>query len=328
MSKMSHINVLEKYDEHYDAIHHLLSSILGCFHHERVFNQSPKELSRFLNSLSRYYPFISILYLLDQNGKQICKNIPGKKFQVISRRGEGIDRSQRPYFLSATKSDSPVITGPYLSSAGRRLCLSASTKIYDANGELFGYLVLDIDLDATLSFFTGENKRIYFEPYFKVIYTLIVIGLFIFSFILLYFSGVLAANVFTAIGRGYDEIEVPFKAVVYLTLALAIFDLGKTILEEEVLLYKDLSQHSSTRRTITRFIASIIIAVSFEALMMVFKAALHQQKDDVIAAVWVILAVSTLLISLAVYSYLGSKTEALLMQLPKPDAKEKQYSSH
>ncbi|MCK4494445.1 MAG: Cache domain protein, partial [Methylococcales bacterium] len=192
----------------------------------------------------------------------------------------------------------------------------------------FGYLVLDIDLDATLSFFTGENKRIYFEPYFKVIYTLIVIGLFIFSFILLYFSGVLAANVFTAIGRGYDEIEVPFKAVVYLTLALAIFDLGKTILEEEVLLYKDLSQHSSTRRTITRFIASIIIAVSFEALMMVFKAALHQQKDDVIAAVWVILAVSTLLISLAVYSYLGSKTEALLMQLPKPDAKEKQYSSH
>ncbi|MCK5926106.1 MAG: Cache domain protein, partial [Methylococcales bacterium] len=168
---MSHINVLEKYDEHHDAIHHLLASILGCFHHERIFDQSPKDLSRFLNSLSRYYPFISILYLLDKNGKQICKNIPGKKFQGVSKKGEGIDRSKRPYFLSATKSDCPVITGPYLSSIGRRLCLSASIKIYDENGDTFGYLVLDIDLDATLNFFTGEDKRIYFEPYFKVVYT-------------------------------------------------------------------------------------------------------------------------------------------------------------
>ncbi|MCK5898152.1 MAG: Cache domain protein [Methylococcales bacterium] len=320
---MSHINVLEKYDEHHDAIHHLLSSILGCFHHERVFNQSQKDLSRFLNSLSRYYPFISILYLLDENGKQICKNIPGKKFRAIFRKGEGLDRSKRPYFLSAIKSDCPVITGPYLSSAGRRLCLSASTKIYDEHGDTSGYLVLDIDLDGTLNFFTGENRRIYFEPYFKVVYTLIVIGLFIFSFVLLYSSCVQVINFFTAMVKKSDDIEIPFQIVVYLTLALAIFDLGKTILEEEVLLYKDLSEHNSTRRTITRFIAAIIIAVSFEALMLVFRAALDHEKYDITNAVWVILAVSVLLTSLAIYGYLGSKSETLL-QSSKLNIKEKQ----
>jgi hypothetical protein len=58
-------------------------------------------------------------------------------------------------------------------------------------------------------------------------------------------------------------------------LALTIFDLGKITLEEEVLLYKDILRHSSTRRTITRFIAVIIIAVSIEALLMIFKFALN-----------------------------------------------------
>jgi hypothetical protein len=54
--------------------------------------------------------------------------------------------------------------------------------------------------------------------------------------------------------------EIPFGVVIYLTLALAIFELGKTTLEEEVLLYKDILMHSSTLRTITRYIAVIIIA--------------------------------------------------------------------
>ena len=57
--------------------------------------------------------------------------------------------------------------------------------------------------------------------------------------------------------------------------------------------------------------------------MMVFKAALYHKEYDVLAAVWMILAVSALLTSLAVYGYLGSKTETLLMQLPKSDKKEK-----
>lgn len=321
MSKMSHINMLEKYEAHHVAIHHLLSSILGCFHHEELFDQSPKELRYFLTSLCNYYPFVTILYLLDKNGRQQCKNIQGKKFKHFSRKGEGIDRSKRPYFLSTMNADGAVITGPYLSNVGRKLCLSASTKIYDTQGELLGYLVLDIDLDSMLNFFTGENRRLYFEPFFKVVYTSIVIGLFTMAFYLIYASSVEALNVFKGIVRN-EDIEIPFGIVIYLTLALAIFDLAKTILEEEVLFYKDLSQHSSTRRTITRFIAAIIIAVSIEALLMVFKSALHSQEGDMIAAVWVILATSTLLIGFAVYIYLGSKAEVLLNQLDKSEKKK------
>lgn len=52
-----------------------------------------------------------------------------------------------------------------------------------------------------------------------------------------------------------------------------MFDLGKTRLENAVLMHKDVYRHSATRRTITRFMAIILIAVSIEGLLLMFKSA-------------------------------------------------------
>jgi len=79
-----------------------------------------------------------------------------------------------------------------------------------------------------------------------------------------------------------------------------------------VLLYKDILRHSSTRRTITRFIAAIIIAVSIEALLMIFKSALHG-GDHILDAVGVMISAAILLLALGVYVYFGSKAEVMLM---------------
>ena len=65
--------------------------------------------------------------------------------------------------------------------------------------------------------------------------------------------------------------------------------------------------HSSTRRTIIRFIAVIIIAVSIEALLMIFKFALNGGGEYIIAA-------ALLLVSLGVYVYLGGKAEVMLLK--------------
>ena len=125
----------------------------------------------------------------------------------------------------------------------------------DTDGSVRGYVVLDVDLPATLSDLTGDSKRNYVEPGFKTIYTLIV---------------QMVSLVLQKAVTQQDAKLIAFSVVIYLTLA--IFDLGKTTLEEEVLLYKDILKHSSTRGTITRFIAAIIIALSIEALQMIFKA--------------------------------------------------------
>lgn len=312
MSKMSHINVIEKYEEHREAIHHLLSSILSCFADRKMFEQNNQELAEQMESLCEYYPFVSLLYILDATGKQICMNVPGSHFKQNPQTGCGVDRSNRPYYRKAQESDTVVVTEPYLSSVRRELCLTACIKVYGIDGQITGFIVLDTDLGTTISFLTGDHKRIHFDPYFKTVYTLIVGGLFGVALLLLFIAGKESWSVIQTLIGPRQEV-LPFGVVIYLTLALAIFDLGKTTLEEEVLLYKDILRHSSTRRTITRFIAAIIIAVSIEALLMIFKSALNESGEYIIQAVWIILAAGFLLLSLAFYVYLGSKAEVLLM---------------
>ena len=74
---------------------------------------------------------------------------------------------------------------------------------------------------------------------------------------------------------------------------------------------KDILRHSSTRRTITRFIATILIAVSIEALLLMFKSVLGS-PEYLINAVAMMATYIGLLIGLGIYVYLGAKAEALL----------------
>ncbi|MEF3193777.1 MAG: hypothetical protein K6346_06160 [Halothiobacillaceae bacterium] len=95
---------------------------------------------------------------------------------------------------------------------------------------------------------------------------------------------------------------------------MAIFDLAKTTLEEEVLMHKDIFRHSSTRRTITRFLAAIIIAVSIEGLLLMFKSALGE-ADHLLEAAFVMLSAAILTVGLGLYVYLGAQAEARLLAI-------------
>ena len=115
-------------------------------------------------------------------------------------------------------------------------------------------------------------------------------------------------------GQSPDAVHLrPFGVIIFLTLGLAVFDLGKTILEEEVLMHKDIFRHSSTRRTITRFVAAILIAVSIEALLLMFKAALGQ-GDGMLAAVSMMFTAIGLLVGLGIYVFLGAQAEVALLK--------------
>ena len=91
-----------------------------------------------------------------------------------------------------------------------------------------------------------------------------------------------------------------FEATILLTLALAIFDLAKTLIEEEILGRSKDSSISGPHKTMVRFLGSIIIALSIEALMLVFKFAITD-PEKILYAMYIILGVSMLLITLAFY---------------------------
>lgn len=312
MVAMSYLATIERYHEHRSAIRELLASILTGVISDCLFSD-PLALQRASSEIGVLYPFADMIYTLDSRGVQssINKGL-GKRDSQMPTVGKGRDRSQRPYFLLAKESEGVVVTDPYLSIDSRNLCVSAALKWLDSEGETLGYLVLDIDLAETIEFLMGDTGRRRFVPVFRIIYSVIVLGLFAVVAMLLY-GAFREVYLLTGGGRSTDFHLKPFGIVIFLTLGLAIFDLGKTVLEEEVLAHKDIFRHSSTRRTITRFIAAILIAVSIEALLLMFKAVLGS-GEHLMAAVFMMLTAVGLLIGLGIYVFLGARAEAILLQ--------------
>jgi hypothetical protein len=66
-------------------------------------------------------------------------------------------------------------------------------------------------------------------------------------------------------------------AVGYVVIAIAVFDVAKYLLEEEVIRERELRQASEVRRSLTRFTATVLIAVFLEAIVLIFKVA----EDDI-----------------------------------------------
>ena len=320
MSTMNYISALERYREYQGAIEEMLSSILFGIAEDPL-NADKSTRCKAMQTLGKRFPFVEILFVLDSEGIQQGDNIAVESTHPAAYQGDGVSRRQRPYFKMAKGHNEVVVTEPYLSIISRRFCISACMRLgngdgngnRNATGEDDGYIVLDVDLMGTVEFLMGDAERRRFQPFFKWVYTAIVIGLFVVVSVLLY-SAFHELYLLTQPSISTKEYQLkPFGVIIFLTLALAIFDLGKTTLEEEVLMHKDIFRHSSTRRTITRFVAAILIAVSIEALLLMFKAALGD-SESLLPAVWMMMAAVGLLVGLGLYVYLGAKAEALLSQ--------------
>jgi len=66
-----------------------------------------------------------------------------------------------------------------------------------------------------------------------------------------------------------------FKPIIYITIAIAIFDLSKTLIEQEDIFKSYKKDENIEKNTFIKFIISILIALSIEALMLVFKISLN-----------------------------------------------------
>ncbi|MDD3608752.1 MAG: PDC sensor domain-containing protein [Halothiobacillaceae bacterium] len=321
----NYVSLIERYHEHRDAIRELLESIITGIAESRLLADQEAQRQA-LQRLTGMYPFVDMLYVLDEEGVQRSEFAVDERRQVSGEhdRGLGRDRSQRPYYVAVRAKSALITTEPYLSSTDRGLCLSAALPLRSA--QTLGYLVIDVDLERLIGFILGDTARRRFEPFFKGVYTLMAMGLLAVAGILFFSAG---AEILDTLSHpaGSKELRIkPFEIIIVLTLALAIFDLAKTVFEEEVLMEKDIFRHSSTRRTITRFVAAILIALSIEGLLLMFKAAMGY-GDQTGHAALIILASAGLLTALGVYVYLGARAEAILLGLrraspPAPPRRE------
>lgn len=315
MSTMSYLSAIEHYHEYRNALQELLGSLVTGLSELRLLEDEKAQVKA-MQRLSEHYPFFDMIYALDAKGVQTSENITPEGLHE-SAHGKGSSRSRRPYYIQAKDSNEVVVTDPYFSNVTGALCLSAALRMNDDEGKALGFIVLDIDLVRAIEYLMGDTTRRNFQPGFRGVYILIVFGLFSVVVSLLYLAFNELGHMIWGAAVAHEMIFKPFTVIIYLTLGLAIFDLGKTILEEEVLMHKDIFRHSSTRRTITRFIAAILIAVSIESLLLMFKSALGEGSEYLLGAVAMMVASVGLLIGLGIYVFLGAKAEQILKNTRK-----------
>lgn len=312
---MNYISAIARYHEYKEAIQELMASIVTGIYDNNLFLDE-KNLATAMEMLHQNYPFVQLIFTLDGKGVQTSNNVsPSTIFDNKIAHGKGTDRHHRLYYIQAANNDNVIVTEPYLSTSSHKLCISSAVRCLIDEEQTIGILVIDIDLADAIEYLMGDSRRKKFQPFFVAIYSMIVIGLFFVVGILLYSASIEISSLFLN-AQSEDLHLKPFGIIIFLTLALAIFDLGKTILEEEVLMHKDIFRHSSTRRTITRFIAAILIAVSIESLLLMFKSVLGS-PEYLTSAVLMMAAAVALLVGLGLYVYLGAKAEEILLRSNK-----------
>lgn len=235
-------------------------------------------------------------YVLDAKGNQVTPTYlkSGKKEEDV-----GTNRSTRAYYYRAMHERRCTITDPYPSLLNDELTVTASEPIFDEHGEIVYVACIDMPLGEVLKIAHPMALESNAGRFFRLAYAAFTVVLSLVA-LLLFVKGI---ESFLAYGFGhYDRIEIKdiFEATILLTLSLAILDLVKTIFEEEVLGRPKNDPASSIHKTMVRFLGSIIIALSIEALMLVFKFAMTEPAM-IVNAVYIVAGVAMLLVGLAVY---------------------------
>lgn len=304
MTPRNYLFLLKKYDEYKIQIDRLLESIITALSPTRLEN-SNQALNELVNKLHKSYPFVELIYCLNSQGIQMTESAAAPKIADSKRREPGInsDRSNRVYYTLARDNQvATTVTQPYLSSATHQLAISAVQRFASSNNDT-GYLVINFNLEKLITFLNGDSLRRVIHPFFQLVYGVIGVMLVVVSALLLFSAGL---SLYEMIHEHTNTATQAFQSVILVTLGLAIFDLGKTILEEEVLLHKDIHHSGSTRRTISRFMSAIVIAVSIESLLLMFKSLLGD-ATHLHNAVWMLFAAVALLVGLGAYLKLTSE---------------------
>ena len=249
-----------------------------------------------LRKLQKSIPQAEVLYAIDANGIQVVDNL--SKHKKLNTKRKGYDRSNRAYYYRTFKEHRCVLTDPYPSLDSNQMVVTASFPIYDEDNNLLFIICVDIQLKDVLKMVLPSSIDSTFGKFSKFVYACFSLALMLVA-LLLFVKGI---SGFLVLGWDVKSIDINemFKATILLTLSLAIFDLVKAIFEEEVLGKEKKEGSGDGHQTMIRFLGSIIIALSIEALMLVFKFAITQ-PEKLISAVYLILGVTSLMIGLSIY---------------------------
>jgi peptidoglycan/LPS O-acetylase OafA/YrhL len=134
------------------------------------------------------------------------------------------------------------------------------------------------------------------------------------SFALVVYGVVEVASV--SISSWKDAGGTILAAIGYVVIAMAVFDLAKYFIEEEVIRGRELREAAEARRSLTKFVSTIAIAVFIEGLVITFQAS----KDDLPSMLYptaLLLTAILIVVGLGLFQRLSAEVERKLDSAPK-----------
>jgi uncharacterized membrane protein YGL010W len=118
------------------------------------------------------------------------------------------------------------------------------------------------------------------------------------------------ADLFAAARRSWHEGgEALLTAVGYVVIAVAVFDVAKYFMEEEVIRGREMRTPSEARRSLTKFIAVIAIAVFVEGVVITFQVG-KQDVEKMIYPTALLVTAVLIVLGLGLYQRLSADVES------------------
>ncbi|UFH58241.1 hypothetical protein [Sulfurovum mangrovi] len=284
--------------EYFGAYYQAKEQVIG-FIEDSVLNVgtvSAFEEENFAN-LFDVFKALELVYVVD--AKSSVQTSPNIYPNRIDKDAKDISRA---YLLDRLeiKENGFAFTAPYKSAATQTLCITVTKKEGDK------IIFMDFDLKRLLERLKLIERHAAFDAVQLSFYLftgafMAIIALAAVLYSLFDFGGnVMAMNL---------DIHTIFKPIIAATLGLAIFDLAKTVLEQEVF-YKSYVKNSKEEvKLLTKFLFTILIALAIETLMVVFKIAM-KEDGEMVNALYLMGGISFIILSLAVFIYLTQRKNA------------------
>lgn len=240
------------------------------------------------NSLDvlKKYRFVQLMYGVDAEFK-LSTPIVSKKESDSSQ----IGNNKAHYFTKLQlDSDNIYISNPYIHYKTGKASLSivqyidSTYYVFDVN---LIHLLEDLKLIEYNSFHDKTKRTVYFfGSSMLALVAVALIGYGAYVFFALLFS--LSTS---------DFLHDVFTSIISMTLGLAIYDLAKQIFEHEVIYQSFHQTEDKQYKVLGKFLISIIIALSIETLMVVFKIALGD-TSQMLSAFYLLIGTTFMLLGL------------------------------
>jgi len=249
----------------------------------------PKEYIKNADIILKSHPNIQLIYAVDENYKQTSPIICKQRSE-----DENIGSAKEHYFSQVTFSnDNFYISNPYIHYRTGKSSLTVVHKLDNI------YYVFDINLVGLLE----DLKLIEFNStYDKIKRTVYFFGAFMLglvAIILILYGAYIFGRIIFIQGE-HDLLHNIFQTIISITLGIAIYDLANQIFEHEVLFTTFDKEEDRQYKILGKFLTSIIIALSIETLMVVFKIVLGDY-DKMLSAFWLLLGTTLMFVGLAYF---------------------------